>query len=128
MERSRSPESTRSFIITWFQATWVAVLFGLLLLSVANPAIAAGRVQEYLPKAPPYAGPETEDDFRGFALGYVELPGEVIVESRLTGCAPGDLRIGMPVQLVVVPFRHEPDGTEVVTYAFAPVLDEEDAP
>ncbi|MGH8978909.1 MAG: Zn-ribbon domain-containing OB-fold protein [Acidimicrobiia bacterium] len=76
--------------------------------------------QDYLPKAP-YGGPETEDDFRGFAVGYVELPGEVIVETRLTGCSVGDLRIGMPVRLVVVPFKHDADGTEVVTYAFEPV-------
>lgn len=53
MERSHSPEATRSFIITWFQAAWVTVLFGLLVLSTANPALAASRVQEYLPKAQP---------------------------------------------------------------------------
>jgi uncharacterized OB-fold protein len=83
--------------------------------------------QEYLPKEP-YAGPETEDDFQGFAVGYVELPGEVIVETRLTGCPVGELRIGMAVRLVVVPFRREPDGTEVVTYAFAPVIAEGGSP
>jgi NosR/NirI family transcriptional regulator, nitrous oxide reductase regulator len=49
----RPPHPTRSFFITWFQAAWVAVLFGVLLLSVANPAVAAGRVQEFLPKAQP---------------------------------------------------------------------------
>jgi uncharacterized OB-fold protein len=79
--------------------------------------------QEYLPKEP-YGGPETEDDFPGFAVGYVELAGQVIVETRLTGCVPGELRIGMAVRLVVVPFRREPDGTEVLTYAFAPVTAE----
>ena len=36
--------------------------------------------QDFLPKEP-YAGPETEDDFAGFLLGYVELPDGVIVES-----------------------------------------------
>jgi uncharacterized OB-fold protein len=76
--------------------------------------------QEYLPKEP-YAGPETEEDFHGFSVGYVELPSEVIVEARLVGCPVGELLIGMAVRLVVVPFRREPDGTEVVTYAFAPV-------
>ena len=30
--------------------------------------------QEFLPKEP-YTGPETEDDFAGFVVGYVELPG-----------------------------------------------------
>jgi uncharacterized OB-fold protein len=74
--------------------------------------------QEFLPKEP-YTGPETESDFAAFAVGYVELPGEVIVETRLTVADPERLRIGMPVQLVVVPFRREADGTEVMTYAFA---------
>lgn len=76
--------------------------------------------QGYLPKEP-YTGPETEDDFTGYAVGYVELPGEVIVETRLTEPDPARLEIGMSVRLVVVPFRREPDGTEVMTYAFAPV-------
>jgi len=76
--------------------------------------------QEFLPKEP-YTGPETDDDFAGFVVGYVELPGEVIVETRIVDADPSELRIGMPAQLVVVPFRREPDGTEVMTYAFAPV-------
>jgi NosR/NirI family transcriptional regulator, nitrous oxide reductase regulator len=53
LERSRFPHPTRSFFIARFQAAWVAVLLGALLLSVANPAVAAGRVQEFLPKAQP---------------------------------------------------------------------------
>ena len=81
--------------------------------------------QSFLPKAP-YTGPETEENFAGYALGYVELPGEVIVETRLTESDPAKLRIGMPVQLVVVPFRRDADGTEVMTYAFAPASEEGD--
>jgi uncharacterized OB-fold protein len=79
--------------------------------------------QQFLPKHP-YAGPETEEDFTGFALGYVELGGEVMVESRLTEPDPDRLEIGMEMELVVVPFRRDPDGTEVVTFAFAPVAQE----
>jgi uncharacterized OB-fold protein len=75
--------------------------------------------QRFLPKEP-YTGPETEENFAGYALGYVELPGEVLVEARLTESDPAKLRIGMPVQLVVVPFRRDADGNEVMTYAFAP--------
>jgi uncharacterized protein len=75
--------------------------------------------QEFLPKEP-YTGPGTEADFGGYAVGYVELPGEVIVETRLTESDPARLRIGMPMQLVVVPFRRDDDGTDVMTYAFAP--------
>ena len=76
--------------------------------------------QGFLPKEP-YTGPETEETFEGFALGYVELPGEVMVETRLTESDPERLEIGMEMELVVVPFRRDADGTEVVTYAFAPV-------
>jgi uncharacterized OB-fold protein len=79
--------------------------------------------QGFLPKEP-YTGPETEDDFAGFVVGYVELAGEVIVETRITECDPTALHIGMPVHLVVVPFRRDADGTEVMTYAFAPVREE----
>ena len=67
-------------------------------------------VQGFRPKAP-YAGPEP---FEPFALGYVELPGEVIVETRLT--ATEGLKIGMAVELAIVPF----DATRA-TYAFRPV-------
>lgn len=76
--------------------------------------------QSFLPKEP-YTGPETEESFTGYALGYVELPGEVMVEARLTEPDPERLEIGMEMELVVVPFRTDPDGTEVMTYAFAPV-------
>lgn len=74
-------------------------------------------VQRFAPKSPPYAGAQP---FEPFAVGYVELPGTVIVESRLTGVAFEDLRVGMPVELTVVPLRNDPDGTTVVTYAFQP--------
>lgn len=76
--------------------------------------------QGYLPKAP-YAGPETEATFTGWVLGYVELPGEVKVETRIVGVEPADVRIGMELELVVEPFTTRADGTEVVGYAFRPV-------
>jgi uncharacterized OB-fold protein len=76
--------------------------------------------QGFLPKEP-YTGPETDETFAGYGLGYVELPGEVIVESRLTERDPTRLSIGAPMELVIVPFRREPDGTDVLTFAFAPV-------
>ena len=40
-------------------------------------------VQRFRPKSPPYVGDDDERSFKPFAIGYVELPGEVIVESRL---------------------------------------------
>jgi uncharacterized protein len=67
-------------------------------------------VQGFRPK-PPYAGPEP---FEPYGVGYVELPGEVRVEARLTVADPDRLRIGMPMELVTVPFGDR------LTYAFAP--------
>jgi uncharacterized OB-fold protein len=83
-------------------------------------------IQGFLPKSPPYAGKETPQTFVPYGVGYVELQlegvdGGVIVESRLTENDPDRLAIGMPVELVVVPFTTDDDGTEVVTFAFAPV-------
>ncbi len=72
------------------------------------------------PPPPPYAGP-TGKDFVPFGVGYVELPGEVKVESHLTVCDPDVLTNGMDMELVIVPFRTDDDGNEVVTFAFRPV-------
>ncbi len=76
--------------------------------------------QGFLPKEP-YATGETQETFRPYGVGMVQLDDEVRVEGRLTESDPAKLRIGMEVELVIIPFRTEPDGTEVLTYAFAPV-------
>lgn len=76
-------------------------------------------VQRFPPK-PPYIGPEP---FEPYAVGYVELPGEVMVESRLVGAPPEAFAIGMPVELVVVPFTETPDGSPLVTFAFQPATE-----
>lgn len=75
--------------------------------------------QGFLPKEP-YAGGETQETFRPYGVGMVELDDEVRVEARLTEADPEVLRIGMEVELVIVPFRVDEDGTEIVTYAFRP--------
>ena len=72
------------------------------------------------PPPPPYSGPNGKD-FVPFGVGYVELPGEVKVESRLTESDPDVLVNGMEMELAIVPFRTDDDGNEVVTFAFRPV-------
>lgn len=67
--------------------------------------------QAFEPKEP-YAGPKP---FQPYLIGYVELPGEVIVESRLVDATLADLRLGLPMELVVIPF----DKTRA-TFAFRP--------
>lgn len=76
--------------------------------------------QGFLPKEP-YAGGETPETFTPFGVGIVQLGDEVRVEGRLTESDPAELRIGADVELVVVPFRVDADGTEVMTFAFAPL-------
>jgi uncharacterized OB-fold protein len=80
----------------------------------------AWTTQEFPPPSPPYAG-ATGRDFVPFGVGYVELPGEVKVETRLTETDPDVLRHGMEMELAIVPFGADDDGNEIVTFAFAPV-------
>jgi uncharacterized protein len=84
-------------------------------------------VQGFPPKAPPYLGPTDLASFRAYGVGYVELPGEVKVEARLTEADPAKLRIGMEMELVIVPLTTDEHGHEVVTFAFKPVDDGEGA-
>ena len=80
----------------------------------------AWTIQGFPPPAPPYSGPVGKD-FVPFGIGYVELPGELKVEARLTTADPEQLVPGREMELVVVPFRTDDDGTEVMSFAFAPV-------
>lgn len=79
--------------------------------------------QQFRPPSPPYDGNDTAETFQPYALGYVELPGELRVQGRFTEPDPAKLRIGMEMEVVVVPYTTRPDGTEVLTYAFAPVAE-----
>lgn len=76
--------------------------------------------QDFLPKEP-YASGETVQTFRPYGVGLVQLGDEVRVEARLTESDPSRLGFGIEVELAIVPFRVDDDGTEVVTYAFRPV-------
>ncbi len=76
--------------------------------------------QEFLPKEP-YASGETLETFKPYGIGLVQLDEEVRVEGRLTESDPEKLRFDMEVELAIVPFRVDADGTEVLTYAFTPV-------
>ena len=73
-------------------------------------------VQRFRPKSPPYAGPEA---FEPYAVGYVELDGTLIVEGRLVDVAFDDLKIGMAMRVVPLPFEMT-DGTVRTSFGFAP--------
>jgi len=76
--------------------------------------------QEFLPK-PEFAGGQNAQTFAPFAVGLVELGDDVRVEARLTEKDPENIRIGMEVELGMVPFFVDDEGNEIMTIAFAPV-------
>jgi uncharacterized protein len=76
--------------------------------------------QEFIPKSPPYVKQETEETFRPYAVGYVEFADQARVEGRIVCDDPSALRIGMDMEVVVVPFVEDEYGNELVTYAFRP--------
>lgn len=75
-------------------------------------------VQGFRPKSPPYEGPV---DFTPYLVGYVALPGEVKVETLIVGVGLDDVKIGMPMELVIVPFHSSVTDDALVTFAFQPV-------
>ena len=71
--------------------------------------------QDFRPKSP-YEGPsEGPHDFKPYLLGYIELPGEVIVESYIVDAVLADLKLGMAMELTLTPFD-----TTRATFAFRP--------
>jgi uncharacterized OB-fold protein len=76
-------------------------------------------IQQFMPKTP-YKSNETAGTFRPYGVGYVELPGGVRVEGRLTENDPKKLRIGMPMEVVFEPYRTEDNGDEVISFFFKP--------
>ena len=55
-----------------------------------------------------------------YAIGFVELPEGIRVETLFTGCKPEDLKVGMEVEMLIDKLHDEEDGTEVYCYKFKP--------
>jgi uncharacterized OB-fold protein len=74
-------------------------------------------IQRYRPKSPPYVGPQS---FTPWAVAYVELPGETIVEARLVEADFDKITIGMDLEMAPTPL--DPAAPEpVLIPAFRPV-------
>ena len=78
-------------------------------------------VQAFPPKSPPFRGAVDPTHFQPFGVGYVELPGQVKVEARLTEVEFDALTIGMELELVLIPLTTDDDGNDVMTFAFRPL-------
>lgn len=77
--------------------------------------------QEFAPKSPPYEVSRDPKSFVPYRLGYVELPCELIIETRIAEDANVELQIGMSMRLVFEPLFVDGDGNEVVSFAFKPM-------
>jgi len=84
-----------------------------------NGVLWSWTIQDFLPKSP-YNSGETPDSFKPYGVGYVEMACGIKVESRLTIADPVELKIGMPLELTLIPYRVTEDGSEVFTFAFQP--------
>jgi uncharacterized protein len=74
--------------------------------------------QEFVPPLP-YKGDRSPESFQPYAVGYIELPEGVLVESLIVGADAGELRIGQSMVSTTATFAPA-DGDPVLTYAFTP--------
>ena len=79
-------------------------------------------VQNFPPKSPPLILVRSIL-LSPTALAYVDLGGLVCIESRLTEADPAKLETGMGMRLQIETLAVDDEGTEVVTFAFAPATD-----
>jgi uncharacterized OB-fold protein len=77
-------------------------------------------VQRFMPKTP-YHSNETAETFQPYGVGYLELPGGVRVEGRLTENDPEKIQIGMAMDVVFDTWRTEENGDEIISFFFKPV-------
>ena len=75
-------------------------------------------IQHFPPPSPPFIG--DAESFEPFGVGYIELPEGIRVESRLTESDPAKLEIGMEMELRIEKFKQAEDGSELMTFYFAP--------
>lgn len=78
-------------------------------------------IQGFPPKSPPFLGNSDPATFTPFGVGYVELPGQVKVETRITEADPAKLSIGMEMEMILEPIAKDVSGNDIVTFAFRPV-------
>jgi uncharacterized OB-fold protein len=74
--------------------------------------------QEFPPPLP-YQGKRSPDQFRPYAVGFIELPEGVLVEALIVGKSAVELSIGQQMVSITTVFETEA-GEQLLTYAFTP--------
>ncbi len=90
-----------------------------LVLLPATGTLWSWTVQRFAPKLP-YDG-STGDDFRPYAVAYVQLGDNLIIEGRVTPSPPPPLTIGRPMRVVRESYATDAQGQPIETYAFTPM-------
>ena len=57
-----------------------------------------------------------------YAIGFVELPEGVRVETLFTGCNLEDLKVGVEAEMLIERLHEDEEGNEIITYKFKPVV------
>jgi uncharacterized OB-fold protein len=76
--------------------------------------------QGFAPKAPFSGTALLQEPFQPWLVGLVELPGQLRLESIITGTTADQIHIGMAVRLTTIPFRTDEQGRHVISFAFEP--------
>ena len=72
------------------------------------------------PPGKPFVGVTDRAQFKPFGVGYVELEGQVIVETRIVTNDLESLKIGLPMSLTLETFERGDGEGAVTSYAFTP--------
>ncbi|RJQ75225.1 MAG: Zn-ribbon domain-containing OB-fold protein [Desulfobacteraceae bacterium] len=55
-----------------------------------------------------------------YAIGFVELPEGIRIETLFTDCDIEDVHVGMPVEMVLSKLHEDESGNDVIAYKFRP--------
>jgi uncharacterized OB-fold protein len=56
-----------------------------------------------------------------YAIGFVELPEGIRIETLFTDCNIEDVHVGMPVAIVISKLHDDEEGREILAYKFRPM-------
>jgi uncharacterized protein len=59
-----------------------------------------------------------------FIMGMIDLPEGIKLFSLITGCDYDELRIDMPMEMVIERIKYDAQGSEIIGYKFRPVKEE----
>jgi uncharacterized OB-fold protein len=57
-----------------------------------------------------------------YAIGFVELPEGIRVETLFTDCDPEEIAVGMEVEMTIDVLHEDDEGNEILAYKFRPAV------